>query len=322
MLLWLLITAVLSALSVWFVILALALPLALSYMMARFGAPGGIAGFAALGAAALINPGFALAFAAAFAPMSIAAAVTLRQKKRFRDSVVIISAAALAGVALCLGLLWLMKGMSPAEYAAQRASGLFGMLSDDQLSLVYQGARYMDIQSGAITQQAVLATPRAQAMETMLSMLREEVGYSLVPLMLVYSLLWGLLCYLTPHRYAARHGALAKAIPAFGDYELPRGLWAAFLISYLATAAGEALGWPRFDMIREVVLTVYAFVFSVQALSFIDFFSRERGMRKGVRVMLHIAAVILLGYMLMWLGIFENIARFRRRSQEKGGEEL
>ena len=322
LLLWLLITAVLAALSVFFVIFALAIPLVLAYMMARFNVAGGIAGVVALGAAALFSPDFALTFAVAFLPMSVAAAVTLRKKRRFRDSVVIISFAALAGAALCFGLLWLIKGISPVEYVVQRASGLFGMLGDDQVSLIYQGARYTDIQTGAITQQAVLATPRAKAIGIMLDILRETVGYSLVPLMIVYALLWGLLCYLVPHRYASRHGALVKTIPAFSDYELPRRLWAAFLISFLGAVAGEALGLPRFDLLKDVILIAYAFVFIVQALSFLDFLYKQRGIRFGLRMVFHIAAVIILGYMLMWVGIFENIIRFRRRSQEKGGEEF
>ena len=57
-------------------------------------------------------------------------------------------------------------------------------------------------------------------------------------------------------------------------------------------------------------------------MSFTDFLLKERGMRKGVRIVVYIAAVLIFGTYLMWVGIFENIVQFRKRTQEKGGAEL
>ena len=319
---WVLVTAALAAASVHVMVLALALPLALTYTMMRFGTAGTISGIAALGAAALFSPAYAAAFALAFIPVSVAAAISIRRKKRFQNSVIAASGAALAGVALAVGLLWLVRGITPADYALQRVGGIFAQLDDASVSFVYQWIRYPDIATGAITQQAVLFTPRAQAISVMLDMLREAVNTSIVPVMLIYSLLWGLLCYLIPHHAARRRGLPVIAVPAFSDYALPRRLWAAFLISYIAALAGDSLNLTPSGMLEPTIGAVYAFVFTVQALSFMDFFYKERGMRTGMRVALHTAAALLLGFMLMWVGIFENIIRFRDRMQEKGGAEL
>lgn len=319
---WLLIAAALAALSAYASILALAIPLALTYMIVRFGAAGGVLGVAALGAAAVFSPGAAVAFAAGFVPVSIIAAMAIRRRWRFRDSVISASIAALVGVVLCVALLWLIKGVSPVEYAGERMNSLFALLSDDQINGLYQFMRSPDIVTGAITQQAVITTVRAAAIDNMLKTLSIALNYSLVPMMLNYSLLWGLLCYLIPRHYMARRGMPVKSVPVFSDYALPKYFWAAFLVSYLAALVLDSMKLSSFGILAPTIQSVYAFVFTVQALSFTDFLLKERGMRKGVRIVVYIAAVLIFGTYLMWVGIFENIVQFRKRTQEKGGAEL
>ena len=322
LLVWLLIAAALAALSARVSVLALAIPLVLTVIIVRFGTTGVILGIAALGSAAVFSPGTAAAFVVGFAPVSIMAATAIRRKWRFRDSVISAAIAAMAGLAMCTGLLWLLNDLSPIEYAVQRLSGIFSMLSDEDINLVYQTLRSPDVMLGAITQQAVLATPRAEAISTMLSTLRELINYSLVILSLIYSLLWGLLCYLAARRYAARRGIPVKSVPAFSNYALPKKFWIAFIVSYLAAIAFDSLGWSPFRMLEPTIRNVYAFVFTAQALSFLDFLYKQRGLRTATRVVMHIAAALLFGSYLMWVGIFENIVQFRSRSQQKGGAVL
>lgn len=322
LLVWLAAAAVLCALATRAAVLALALPVALAYMAARFGLAGGVAGAAALGVAGIFDPEAAVAFALLSLPVAVAAAQVIRRRTRFRDSAVCISVAALAGVALTFGYIWLLEGMLPAQYLISRAEALLASLGDSAVNLLYQGARSMDIASGALTQQAALATPRAQAVASLLGLLREAFNLLLVPAALAYSLLSGLVCYLAPRRGAKTSGFPVRAVPAFADYELPRGFWAAFLVSYAAALAGDSLKLTASGLLQPTITVVYAVVFIVQALSFADFLYRERGLKAGLRAALHAAAVLLFGGLLMWLGIFENMIGFRRRSQEKGGEEF
>lgn len=319
---WLLFAAALAALSARVSVFALAIPLVLTVIIVRFGTTGGILGIAALGTAAFFSLGTAAALAVGFVPVSVMAATAIRRKWRFRDSVVGASAAAMAGVVLCVGLLWLLKGLSPVDYAVQRINGMFSLLDDAQISLVYQTMRSPDVLLGAITQQAVLAAPRDAAIETMLGTLRELINYSLTMLILIYSLLWGLLCYLVPRRDAARRGIPVKSVPIFSNYALPKSFWIAFIVSYLAAIVFDSMGLSSFGMLEPTIFSVYAFVFTVQALSFLDFMYKVRGLRTGTRVALHVATVLVFGSYMMWVGIFENIVQFRRRSQQKGGAEL
>jgi hypothetical protein len=319
---WIIAVAALSAVSAKVPVLALGIPVTLTYMMVRFNAAGGISGVAAMGAAAVFSPAAAIAFAAAFVPVSVAASIVILQKRRFRDSVLIASGAALAGAVLFIGVLWLRTRTLPVDYMTARIGQSLSALGDSSVNLAYQAARYLDIQTGAITQEAVLATPRALAIDTMMSISRDWINYLLVTGIAVYSLLCGLACYLIPRSIAKRRGMPVKNIPAFSDYELPRGFWAAFLVSYLAAAIGYSFKLPYFDLLSDTVFYVYAFVFMMQALSFTDFLFKSRGVSAKMRVALQALALIVFGNLLMWLGIFENIIQFRRRSQEKGGADI
>jgi hypothetical protein len=319
---WLLGAAALAALSARALPLALFLPFVLGYMGARFGFWGGAAGTAAVAAASIFSTTAALLFAAAFLPVSFAAAVAVRRRWRFRDSVVITSGAALAGAALAIALLGLLRGVTPAEYAVQRTSALFSALGDKEINLVYQFLRTPDIWVGAITQEAVAAMPRAQAIGDMTEILHDWIGTSLVPMMLCYALLWGLLCYLMPRRGAERNGVMVQKIPDFSDYALPGRFWLAFLVSYLAAAAADAYHLLPSGLLQPSVSSAYSIVFFVQALSFADYFYKVRGMSKARRVAMHTMTVLIFGNFLMWLGVFENIVHLRSRTLEKGDEEL
>lgn len=297
---------------------ALAIPAALAYLIICCPRAGGVAGVAAIGAAAIFSPAAAIGLAAAFVPVSVCAAVVIRQKKRFRDSAVMISGFAFLGILLLIGVIWLHTRLLPVDYIAARIGQRLSALGDAAVNMLYQIARFLDVQAGAITQEAVLMTPRAQATVTMLKILREWVNYFLAAGIAVYSLLSGLVCGLIPRSFAKRRGIPVANVPAFSDYELPRGLWAAFLVSYLAAAVGNALKLPSFDMLLDTVFCIYAFLFIIQALSFADFLYKARGLSPKVRVALQTLAVIIFGGLLMFLGILENMLGFRRRSQEKG----
>jgi uncharacterized protein YybS (DUF2232 family) len=112
------------------------------------------------------------------------------------------------------------------------------------------------------------------------------------------------------------------AIPPFANFSLPRRFWLAFVLSYLFAVVGESLGWPGFEILEVTVLSIYGLVLSVQGLAFLDFLYQRNKMGKGVRVVLHALGLIIssmLGNLLMWLGLFENIANLRVRMDTKGG---
>lgn len=292
-----------------------AAPFILVYLVARAELSiGGVAAALSFGAAAYFDLNAALAMAAAFLPVAFAAGYMIRAKKRFRDSVIVSVGAVFLGAALVIGMSYL-AGQAPIDRITGWAQGSLSTMSDGNVSMLYQAVRYLDVMTGAITQQALLATPASEAAADMLKMLHDVLSIWLVTLIGLYSLLFGLLCFVIP-RAAAKRSMEVAAAPAFADYTLPKRFWLAYVASYLFAAAGESFGWKSFDIIGLTVYNLYAFVFTVQALSFFDFMYKKRGMGAGTRALLHVLAAIVLSFVLVWVGIFENIFGIRKRMEE------
>jgi uncharacterized protein YybS (DUF2232 family) len=231
-------------------------------------------------------------------------------------------AAALCGALLAVGVLWLLTGQMPVDaYISRFGAGLSAM-DDASIHIWYQLARAEDLMSGAVTQAALDSTPSAAAAAYIVNILKEWLNLRLVSIIGVYALLMGLLGYLIPRAALKKQKTEVAPAPAFSDYALPNRFWLAFVLSWLAAFAGFSLGWKGFDILRTTVFTLYAVVLMIQGLSFLDYLFKRRKMKKGVRVVLHILVVLIspsLGNLLMWVGLFENIAQMRKRLESKGG---
>ena len=264
----------------------------------------------------------AVILAAVCAPFAFTAGYVIRARLRLRHSVMASGAAALAGVLLGVGALWLMTGQLPVDYLANQLQGSFSGLTDIEVLSLYQLVRIQDLLTGAVTQAALEITTRADAIAYLVGLFREALNYRLVGLIGCYSLLMGLVGYLIPRALRKKLGDNVSVIPPFAEFSLPRRFWLAFALSYLFAVIGSSYGWPGFAILEVTVLSIYGLVLSVQGLAFLDFLYRRNKMGKGVRVVLHTLGLIIssmLGSLLMWLGLFENIANLRVRMNTKGG---
>lgn len=300
------------SLSAYFMLAAV--PFVLVYAVARGGYAGAVAAVLSFAAAAYFDLSAALNMAGAFLPVAFAAGYMIRAKKRFRDSVVVSIGAVFAGAALVIAIPMLTGGAQPVDRIVSWAQRALNAMGDKEISTLYQAVRYIDVMTGAITQQALVATPSAEAAAVMLGLLRDTLNIWFITITGIYSLLTGLLCCVIPRAAAKRSMDLAPA-PAFGDYALPKRFWLAYASSYLFAITGDSLGWKSFDIIGLTVYNLYAFVFSVQALSFFDHMYKKRGMGAGSRTMLHVVTTIVLSFVLVWVGIFENIFGLRKRME-------
>ncbi len=301
-----------------FVPLALvAVPFILVWAVARAGAmAGGIAAVLSFAAAAYTDYGAALVFAAAFLPVAFAAGYMIRAKKRFRDSVVVSIAAVFAGALLVTGMSFL-AGSSPVDYIVDYTGGSIKELDAEQINLLYQMVRYPDIVTGAITREAVLATQAAEAVQIMQNMVRDTLDLWLVTIIGLYSLLLGLLCCTIPRAVLKKSMEVAPA-PDFSDYALPKRFWLAFAASWFFAAAGNSFGWQSFDIVGITVFNLYAFVFTVQALCFLDFMYKKRKMGAVARALLHVITAVVLSYALIFIGVIENVFGIRKRMDSLG----
>jgi hypothetical protein len=290
----------------------IAAPFILVYAVARGGfAAGGAAAVLSFAAAAYVDYRAALVFAAAFLPVAFAAGYMIRAKKRFRDSVVVSVAAVFAGAVLVIAMS-VLAGSTPVDYIVNSTGGSIRALDSAEISKLYQIVRYPDVLTGAITMEAVLATPAPEAVEIIQKLLRDTLDVWFVTIIGLYSLLMGLLCHNIPKTALKKSMDVAPS-PAFSDYALPKRFWLAFVASYFLAVIGESLGWESLGIVGITVYNLYAFVFIVQALSFLDFVYKKRNMGKGSRALLHVLAAVILSFMLMWIGIIENVLGIRKR---------
>jgi len=273
---------------------------------------------AAFGLGCLVNIHVTAFLAAALLPLTITAGFAVRKQLRMRDSVLMISGAALAGAVAAIGVLWLLTGLGPIDYIVSRFGAYLNTASDSLVSLIHQYVRLFDIITGAVSWPAVLSTPTPEAVSIILDRLRLTLNYYLVSGMISYALLAGLLGFVITRAFVKKRRGVVS-VPSFGALELPSKFWLAYFISYLFAYAGTTFGWPSFDILTETIIGVYGVVFIVQALSLFDYLYKRRHMSAGVRVLLHVVITLFFGSLLAWVGLFENIAKLRRRMDTEGG---
>jgi uncharacterized protein YybS (DUF2232 family) len=266
--------------------------------------------------------------AAACLPFAFTAGYVIRKKIRFRHSVMSTSAAALVGALLSIGVLWLLTNQMPVDFFISRLNSSFSFMNDTEVNSLYQILRSADLMTGAVTQAALNATARIDAIAYMVNQFKEVINYNLVTMIGVYSLLMGLIGYLIPRAVLKRRQADVIEIPSFSEFTLPNRFWLAFILSYLFALIGESLGWPGFGILVITVDALYGLMLMVQGLSFLDYLYKRRKMGTAARVALHTLILVIsslpsfVGTLLVWLGLLENVAHLRKRMETKGGTVL
>ncbi len=305
---------------------ALVLPLLLGYAVAAGGfAAGGLALVLCFVAGSALDYKTSLLLAALSVPFALTVGYVIRKQIRFRYSVTAVIGAALVGAALAVGVLWLLTGEKPVDYVIGGLNSTFSAMDDVSLNAYYQMVRYSDLMTGAVTQAALDAASRADAIAFITDQFREMLNVTLVSLIGAYALLMGLIGYLIPRSALKRRKAQVIPVPPFSEYALPNRFWLAFILSYLFAVIGRSFGWPGFDILEVTVYALYALVLTVQGLSFLDYMYKRRNMGAAARVALHVLALVisslasLVGSLLMWVGLFENMAKLRKRLESKGG---
>jgi hypothetical protein len=305
------------------ILAALVLPPLFGYAVASGGyAVGALAMALCFVSGYALDSRLAVILAAVCVPFAFVSGYVIRKQVRFRHSVMATSAAALTGILLGVGALWLITKQLPIDFFASQLNSSFSALTDADVSGIYQLLRTPDLVTGAITQSALDATSRADAIVYLVNLFKEQLNYRLVGLIGSYALLLGLVGYVIPRALRKRFGTHVIAIPPFSDFKLPERFWLAFFLSYLFSVIGEGFGWSNFAILEVTVLSIYGLVLSVQGLSFLDFLYKRRKMGKAARIVLHVAAFILsslLGNLLMWVGLLDNMASLRTRLDTKGG---
>ncbi len=304
----------------YFLPAVIVLPVALAYAIARNGyILGGLVIVICFVCAFFLSPMLCLFLSALFLPPALAAGYMIRSHTRFFNSVLIVSGASLFGIVLGAGLVWLLTKLSPAEHITNVIVGSISQLNEESIKTFYSLFRNADIISGAITQSAVDATLPSEALETIRNMLSESINTLMVSFMAIFALLTGLLCVVLPISRAKKYGVAIYNMPPFSEFYLPKLFWLAFFVSYAAALIGEGSGFKGFDILGITIFNVYTFVFMVQGLSFLDYIYKKRKMGAPSRVLLHFITTFMASFVLMIIGIIDNMSNLRKRFKQQGG---
>lgn len=297
----------------------LAVPILLTYVFVISGyAYGAAFGIASFGGAILLGFSSALYLAAAFVPVVLVASYMIVKAKRLRTSFVVSSFAALIGAVAAIGILTYTAKMPVVDYVIAYYGQQLSLLEDSLISPLYALARSADLINGAVTQQAIDAASSADAILKMQDIARETLNISIVYIMILYSLALGFFTYTLPRALAKKAGMSVADIAKFKDYALPRRFWIVALVSVGASMIGAGFDLRGFDILQETLYNVFIFVFMIQGVCLLVFWTEERKMSKGKKTVLIIAAVVFLQAIALPLaGLLENIMGIRARIEER-----
>lgn len=301
-----------------FPLIWIALPFVTAYSVARGGyIIGGGAAVLSLITGYFFSIGAFYILTAAFLPVAFAAGYAIRSKRRLLHSVFITGAGALAGAALTIFVISYLSGLSFIGFVVNYFTDSLKAQDPQTVFYFYQLFKNPDLMMGTVSQGAVSAVSVQDAISFLQGTLKDMLNGSLVSMIGIYSLTGGFLYYVIPRAIAKSNKLDVVRIPVFSDYQLPKRFWLAFALTYLAAIIGESIGLKSFDIVESTVFDVYAFIFMGQALCFLDFFYKKRGMGTGLRVLLHVLATLIFGVFLAFLGLLENIINIRKRMSER-----
>jgi len=318
----LLLTVALLYLGSGVMLILLALPFVLAFAIAFCGyAAGGAVAVVGLAAGLIFHPTLPFVAAAVFLPPAIAAAYVIRSKKRMRIGVMISVAAALAGLALGIFILTQMTGEGIVDYIVGYLGDALRVMPDAQIKMTYELSRAADVLSGAVTSEALAAATAAEAVAWLQSMMHDFLQLFLVVIIAVYSMLLGFLSFVIGRAACKKRGMDVVKIPPVSEYTLPRRLWLAAVVLVVFAYIGADAGWQAFDILAITLYYIFMVIFIGQAVVLLDYLMKQRNMGKGVRVLLHVIAVILVGTLILpYVGLAENALGIRRRiSARKAG---
>ncbi len=106
-------------------------------------------------------------------------------------------------------------------------------------------------------------------------------------------------------------------LPAFSDWELPRGTSAGFLLLFILSFLFMSINGTMGHQVFVTVSGLFMFVFSLQGLSVADCFLKSKGIGTPLRVTLLVITIIIFSMLLYIVGIFDQLFKIRQNIEKK-----
>lgn len=251
---------------------------------------------------------------AALIPIIICVWIALRRKMTFLPAVQLACMGTALSVLILLGSVYLATGKDI----------LTAMLDSIRLSLQqdpeFTRQLYLAIQSltGGAADTQITADA---AMNVVYPYFESSMTYYVPTVLAAYIPLGGLVFYLIPRAIAKKAGAQVTNVPAFADFHLPPkfGRWS--IVVLLVAWIGQAAGWRNFDFVLSIAFAFFGAIYFVLGMAFAEWWLKKY-IKSGAGRALIIIVIALIFWQLsiyIFLGIFEQLAKIRRRSAENEG---
>jgi uncharacterized protein YybS (DUF2232 family) len=134
---------------------------------------------------------------------------------------------------------------------------------------------------------------------------------------ILFSLAYGVAAFLIVRLIMKRFDYETSAVRPFEVWNLPRGMALGLLVLLLVSFMGQNLGIPRFEIVGFTIAALISFLFTVMGLSTLWFFLKAGNVPAVVRWVIIILIFLLLGTILPFLGLLDQLFHLRLRYRNK-----
>ena len=152
-----------------------------------------------------------------------------------------------------------------------------------------------------------------EALPVVQAYMGEQLMYFLPAFATGVSTIGGLVVYLIVRAIAKAFGANVVKIPPFSEFFLPRHFGRYSVICYIIVAVGNNVGWRGFDFVFAIVSVLLGCIYYVQGLCFLDFMMKYKIKSAALRVLILAVITLILYQVFIFIGLFEQLFKFRKR---------
>lgn len=299
-----------------------------AYLMAKRGYGWGLAMLAAGALACWAIGGAALAVFAAIVPLVLTVAVCVRRKVRAFTSMAAAAAAAMVGVGLLVGIVYLVSGkdvitylvdLYAAEIAQSEDAAVLGYMLSRSGALsgeLLTSEQFMEL----MTQISELGIEEIRAFATaekQLAEIKTYLGGTVPTIVVSYGLYAAVVTYILGRVFVKISGREVAKMPPFSKFILPKQVSIYFVITYFLAIVPEIFGLEDFYLAGNILAAITGSILLLQGVSFVYYILEKLIRRKGVRIVLTLVAFIVLGQICMMLGLIEQIFRTRDKMEKR-----
>lgn len=252
-----------------------------------------------------------------YLPLAAGALIALSPKVRSFTGMMIACGGALAGVGLVVAVFSKVQGEPIVDYFYARTIELIRG-NEDLAYFIYAMFNAPAFMKGALTPEEYLNPTAAHVLEVVLSDARlteiRATVFTYVPMLMCRgAMIAGFVAYLWGRKAGERAGRQVVPMPSFERFAVPRPHGTYITITYFVAYIPSLFNIEKLLMAGDIIFNLISFVLTVQGISFVYWLLHRKIRSKGGAGAITGAICMFLMPLLTWVGLFDNVFRFRER---------